>query len=242
MLEQTLKREPEDGFLWAALSNVHTDNYLVEFSPTTTSTLEEAERYACKGVALDPTSTRTRMQMAYIHFLRNDRERFLQEAEQAFRLNPNNAYISGTRGYLELLFGNWDRGLRLLRQAIALNPYHPSYFFIAIFLHAYAHHDYHNAYDEVVKFEAPGVYLCPQYQAAALGQLGRQEDAKAMLETLVQLRPDFPARAHEFTGRLIKADGEVDHILEGLQKAGLQLERRDGQKRVIPFHKSRHPL
>ena len=163
VLEQTLKQEPEDGFLWAALSNVHTDNYLVEFSPTTTSTLEEAERYARKGVALDPTSARTRMQMAYIHFLRNDRERFLQEAEQAFRLNPNNAYISGTRGYLELLSGNWDRGLHLLHQAIALNPYHPSYFFIAVFLHAYAHHDYHKAYDEIVKFEAPGVYLCLLY-------------------------------------------------------------------------------
>ena len=87
----------------------------------------------------------------------------------------------------------------------------------------------------------PGVYLCPLYQAAALGQLGRKEDAKATLEILLQLRPDFPARAHELTGRLIKAEGEVDHILEGLQKAGLQLEREIGGK-VIPFHKSHHPL
>ena len=235
LLEQALKREPEDGFLWAALSNVHTDNYLAEFSPTTTSTLEEAERYARKGVVLDPTSARTRMQMAYIHFLLNDREMFFQEAEHAFRLNPNNAYIYGTRGHLEILFGNLEHGLQLLQKAIVLNPYHPNYFFISFFLYAYAHQNYRNAYKEAVKFDPPGVYLCPLYQAAALGQLGQTEEAEATLETLVQLRPDFPARAHELIGRLIKAEGQVDHIIEGLQKAGLRLEEHDGSGKVIPF-------
>ena len=224
LLEHTLEREPENGFLWTALSNVHTDNYVVEFSPTTTSTLEEAESYARKGLVLAPINYYTHMQMAYIHFLRNDRERFFQEAEHAYRLNPNNAYTYGAMGYLELLFGSWKHGRHLLQKAIVLNPYHPNFFFIALFLDAYAHQHYQKAYEEALKFDLPGVFFCPLFQAAALGQLGMQQQAKTTLDTLLQLRPDFPARAHELTGRLIKAEGQVEHIIEGLQKASLQLE------------------
>lgn len=140
------------------------------------------------------------------------------------RATPS-AYYVGAYGFCELLAGHWDLGFSVLQEGIRLNPYHPSYFFITSFLHAYAHHNYQKAYEEALKFDLPGLFLCPLYQTAALGQLGRKEDAKATLDTLLHLRPDFPARAHESTGRLIKADGQVEHILEGLQKAGLRPER-----------------
>ena len=85
------------------------------------------------------------------------------------------------------------------------------------------------AYQNALNINLPGVFFTPLFQAAALGQLERKADADAALAALLQLRPDFPARASELIGRLIKADGQVEHIIKGLQKAGLHLERQDGR-------------
>jgi tetratricopeptide (TPR) repeat protein len=242
LVEQMLAKAPDSGVLWSALSNLDTDNYLLEFSPPITSALlETAEHYARKGVAFEPDNQATHMALAAIYFFQGALDRYAQEARDAYRLNPHNAYYMGIYGWCEMLRGHWEAGMRLLHEAVTLNPSYPSYFHVAFFLSQYAHQQYQKAYEEAVNINLPEVFFCPLFQTAALGQLGRQEDAEVPLETLMRLRPDFPARAHEFIGRLIKAEGEVEHLLEGLQKAGLQLERQDKQKNVIPFHTSRHP-
>jgi hypothetical protein len=76
-----------------------------------------------------------------------------------------------------------------------------------------------------VNINLPEVFFCPLFQAAALGQLGHTRDARSAFASVRQLCPDLPARAYEVIGRLIKAEGEVKHLVEGLQKAGLQVER-----------------
>ena len=58
-------------------------------------------------------------------------------------------------------------------------------------------------------------------RAAALGQLGRQKEAKKAIEQLLKLEPNFRHRAHRMIGRYVKVDDLIDKIIVGLQKAGL---------------------
>jgi hypothetical protein len=63
----------------------------------------------------------------------------------------------------------------------------------------------------------------PSMQAAAVGQLGRPEEARHALQTLLKLRPDFATAArHEYPKWLDDAE-LIDRILTGLRKAGLPI-------------------
>ena len=58
-------------------------------------------------------------------------------------------------------------------------------------------------------------------RAAALGQLGRQNEAKTAVGQLLKLEPDFATRGRWLISRYVKVDDLVDTIIEGLRKAGL---------------------
>jgi adenylate cyclase len=102
-----------------------------------------------------------------------------------------------------------------------LNPYHPSWFHLAPFMDYYRRGEYENAFAEALKFNFPELYLDPMMRAAALGRLGRQNEAKAALSQLLKLEPDFATRGRSLISRYVKVDYLVDSIIEGLRKAGL---------------------
>jgi adenylate cyclase len=69
----------------------------------------------------------------------------------------------------------------------------------------------------------PQLFWDPLLRAAALGELGRTREAEAALAELLALRPDFPSKAAWLIGCYVKFEYLSDAILDGLQKAGLQI-------------------
>jgi hypothetical protein len=61
-------------------------------------------------------------------------------------------------------------------------------------------------------------------KAATLGHLGRVDEGKQNVEKLLELKPDFVARARILIGNYIKFDDLVEKIMDGLRKAGLDIE------------------
>jgi len=57
--------------------------------------------------------------------------------------------------------------------------------------------------------------------AAIYGQLGRTRDARAALEDLQLLSPGYETRAREELGKWFLSTDMLDHVLDGLRKAGL---------------------
>jgi Tfp pilus assembly protein PilF len=127
LVEQTLEKEPENGNLWVAFSNLYTQNYTFEFfPPITTALLETAENYACKGVEFEPENQSTHMTLAYVYLLQEALDLYDREVGYAYRLNPHNAYYSVIYGWCEILRGQSDAGINILREAVTLNSYYPS--------------------------------------------------------------------------------------------------------------------
>jgi hypothetical protein len=92
----------------------------------------------------------------------------------------------------------------------------------------YFFEDYHfGRYEEALRdarsIEMSGDFRTPMFMAAALGQLGRAEEAVPHLEEMLEYwrRPPSELRM-ELIQRHAFAQGLTDHLIEGLVKAGLE--------------------
>ncbi len=219
-LERAVEIDPEYGLAWAMLGHLHADNYALGFSEIK-APLEKALFFAQKGVALAPQNQFARDALTLVYFHQGDKKQFLQHAEQTISLNPNAPYVAGVAGWHMMLYGEWERGLSFLKKGMKLNPYHPTWFHLATYMDCFRRGAYENALAEALKFNFPGLYLDPMMRAAALVELGREEEAQTAVGQLLQLEPEFAGRGRQMIGRYVKVGDLVDRIIEGLRKAGL---------------------
>jgi TolB-like protein/tetratricopeptide (TPR) repeat protein len=68
----------------------------------------------------------------------------------------------------------------------------------------------------------PNYFHVPALRAAALGQLGRREEAREAVRDLLALRPDFAAAARHEYAKWYNSE-LVEHVVDGLRKAGLEI-------------------
>ena len=219
-LEQAIEIDPDYGLAWSMLGHLHADNYALGFCEIE-APLGKALTFARKGVALAPDNQFARDALSLVYFHRGNKKFFLQHVEETIALNPNSPYIVGVAGWHMVLYGEWDRGLDLLKKGIKLNPYHPTWFHLAPFMDYYRRGEYENAFAEALKFNYPKLFWDPLIRAASLYRLGRQNEAKTAVGQLLKLEPEFATRGRRLISNYVKVDDLVDTIIEGLRKAGL---------------------
>ncbi|MGW8325514.1 MAG: tetratricopeptide repeat protein [Desulfobacterales bacterium] len=220
-LELAIKLDPEYGLAWAMLAHLHADNYALGFREIE-APLEKALTFAQKGVALAPGNQFVHDALTLVHFHRGNKKLFLKSVEETIALNPNSPYIIGVAGWHMALYGEWERGLDLLKKGIKLNPYYPSWFHLVTFMDYYRRGENENAFAEALKFNYPELFWDPLMRAVALSQMGRKSEAKTAVSQLLKLEPDFATQGRYLISRYVKIDTLIDEIVKGLQKAGLK--------------------
>lgn len=221
-LEAAVAEEPENGLAWSLLAQLHANNYALEYFRTDTS-LETATAMARKGVALDPGNQLAHLILAFVFFLRSERDSCLREAETAFALNPNNPSCISWVGWARALYGDWEPGLALLAIGMRLTPFCPGWYYAAPFFDYYRQGMYPEALAAARQFNTPQLFWDPLLLAAALGQMGMELEARAEVERLLELKPDFPARASFLIGLYAKSPSLIEATLDGLRRAGLKI-------------------
>ena len=221
-LEKALKLDPDYAPAWACLSIFYLDEFRVGFNPRP-EPLERALDAARRAVELDPAGHLSQQALAQVHFYRGEREAFLLASQKAVQLNPNDCTIVAMMGLLTAYAGEWEGGLAMLEKAMALNPYHPGWYYLPLAFDRYRKGDYEGALEEALKVDMPGYYPNHMTLAAIYGQLGRGKEARAALERLVQLFPPFSEGAREELGKWLFEEDVLEHMLEGLMKAGLRI-------------------
>lgn len=119
------------------------------------------------------------------------------EAERAFALNPLDVSVKAYLGLLIACAGEWDRGCQIVEFAMQLNPNCPGYFYSARCWNDYRRGRYSEVLEGVARVNMPNYFHSHAIRAAALGQLGRREEAQKALQDLLALRPDFAASARQ---------------------------------------------
>ena len=222
-LERAVEAAPNYSDAWASLALVYVLEYSIAFDGPRDA-VERGLEAARRAVELDPTSAWAHLALARGLFFQQDVDQAIDEALEAVRLNPMNADIVGTAGYYIAFAGQRDTGRALIDRAIALNPVHPTWYLIPDFYEYYANRDYDRAL-EVAKESAAGRASWRSHMRLAIAhaQVGELAESQAALEELLAGQPDFPRFFRDWAEKWNFAPEEVQHVIEGLRKAGLDI-------------------
>jgi adenylate cyclase len=186
-----------------------------------------SEELARRAVALDAADAEARSCLGWALWRRGDSEGALAEVERALAMAPNLALAHRVRGSVLMCPGRPKDGLRSLERCIRLDPYGPN---SAVGLHQVALCFYFSREYEAAVQSArraisayPGDPMSPRWLAAALGQLGRPEEAKEALEKAISMAPAFFEKFAQDRLPWVRPEDHA-HILDGWRKAGWREE------------------
>jgi adenylate cyclase len=190
---------------------------------TLADALGEALPLAQRAIALDPLAAAGHVTMGLGRYWQGDYEGALAEARQTLAISPNDAVAHHLVGATFLFSGRPREALEPIRTAMRLDPRYPLRTFWLTHI-AIAHY-FLREYDAAVEAAKEALRSYPNHPwtyrwlAAALGQLGRFEDAKQALRQAIALAPksfDMHVRQRSPWKRV----EDHEHMLEGLRKAG----------------------
>ncbi|HEX8818014.1 MAG TPA: protein kinase [Terriglobales bacterium] len=220
-LERAVEVAPSYAYAWAMLSIVYSAEYGLGFNPKA-DPLGRGFEAARRAVELDSSGHRSHQALAIAHFYRKEFEAFRSAADRAIELNPMDGCNIANLGGLIAYAGEWQRGCALVEHAVRLNPNHPGWYWFPLFFDAYRKRDYQGALNYALKINLakyPGNHTV---LAAAYGQLDMLEEARKAVEELLKLNP----KAGEFMRvglRIHNGPEIVEHVIEGLRKAGMEI-------------------
>lgn len=222
-LQSTVEAAPDHSFALASLAAayIHDFNYMFDAVP---DPLDRALALSRQAVALNPDSQRAELYLAYAYVQRGEIEQFFVHADRCLELNPHAPFALGAIGLCMTLAGQWEKGVRLVRRAMDLNPGYSRYLHHAPFMDCMRRGDYAAALVEARLFNVPGFFWAPLVRAAVLGKLGMEQEGNAAVRELLSLRPDFAQRAEELIHRFVHDDTLVSLLLDGLAACGFSRE------------------
>jgi adenylate cyclase len=187
--------------------------------------IRSAEALARRAVALDGTDAEARSLLANALYRRGDYDGGLAEVERALTTSPNLAGAHGIMGAILIFSGRLKEGLSALERSIRLDPRRSAVHLNQIALGLYFSREYEAAIAAANRAirshpDFPNTY---RWLAAALGQVGRIDEAREALERAIAIAP---AAFDMYTRGRVPWMRPKDHahMLEGLRKAGWQEE------------------
>jgi TolB-like protein/lipoprotein NlpI len=221
-LERALEREPNHAEGWAILAALYSFEYSLRMNPLPDS-LERAQRAARRSVDIDPTSQMGWAELAEAYFFARDYTAFHPAADRAVALNPRHSTMLGYMGTFIFNSGDWEKGHNMVQRAMSLNPHHPGWFYFVPFQYHYRKNEYEKALFAAKQANMPYDPWNYLYITAACGQLERKQEAAAAISGLRRQSPAFLdlTVVREDLEKWIADKELIDHLLEGLRKAGL---------------------
>jgi adenylate cyclase len=205
--------------------HAYVDDAILYFVRSPQEAAELADPFARKAVVLDPSDAGAYIALNYVAFARGDINASLAIAEQALALNPNSASANWARSGSLVYIGRFDESAEASRTFLRLSPRDPRAFRVMNHqaIGRYMLGDYAGSIDAARQAlrANPDQSLSYRWLVASLGQLGRVEEARAVIRAAApRVAPvSFDLYATK-RGPWLR---EQDHarLLEGLRKAGV---------------------
>jgi serine/threonine-protein kinase len=221
-LEEAVREHPHSPDLWACLAQIHLDEQSFGFNPGP-DTLDRALAAARRAVDADRSSQLGFQMLAQAHFFSRDLAAFAPAAERAMELNPRDSNTLAILGLLIVHAREFDRGAAITERAMELNPHHAGWYHFGPLWRDFHSGEYEKALSHANQINMPELFW--QYLAVAsiCGHLGRGREAEVAVRELLRVDPDFRRHARQNIESWHFASGLLEPLLEGLQKAGLEV-------------------
>jgi len=225
LIDHALETEPDNAMIsaWAAYWQVF---YVGQgWASDGQQALKTAQEHALRAIRIDPGNAEALGIYAHIcSFLEKDFESAVYYFDRSLRYNPNLAFIWGLSAATYSYIGQPDAALFRLEKYRKLAPFDPySYIFEPVHILAYIEK---GDYEEAVAIGRRAVRIAPRFSnsykplIAALGHLGRHDEAKIFIEQLLALEPSFTIQ--RFGQNYPMKDPDIrERYLTGLRLAGV---------------------
>jgi TolB-like protein/Tfp pilus assembly protein PilF len=220
-LELAVRKSPAYADAWAMLAFLCVQDYGQGFNLQQDS-LASGLTAARRAVETATSNPLAYCSLAQALFFQKELAGFRHAAEKAVALNPMDGNSMAFLGELLTYAGHWERGLALAGRAKHLNPNHAGWYWFADFYNAYRQGDYPGALSFAQNINLPGQWAALAMTAAAAGQLGDDIAGGKALRDLLKLRPDVASTVRQEFAKWWEPE-YVEHVIDGLRKAGLQL-------------------
>jgi len=224
--ERALALDPQYPQATAALAIAVCNAGYLGWSENQERNFEESFNLAQRAVGSDGRYPNARFALALTCMYTHRSDRAIAEFQQAIKLNPSFAAAYAVLGHMLTYAGRPEETIPLVEKAIRLSPNDPRLF---IWLPALAGAHYQlGHYEQAIEAGRRSWTLNRNwpvgltYVLAALGQLGRTEEARTVLPSFKALRPIDLAGWERNARRVFTDRAAVDHLRDGLRRAGFE--------------------
>lgn len=221
-LHKAMKADPGSAIVIAFLASMNCNRYLLDF-PNYNNAYDQTGILANEAYKLNPNSLTVKIALAYKHFAYNEKDSFFHMADQCLKMKPNSSTRLGALGQFIALYGDWEHGKAILDKAMNMNVSYPLSLHGTTTLFYYRNENYDKALFEAKQYKMPALFWPHMLRAAVLGQMKRKSEALTHINQLKQLKPAFEEKAFNLISRYVKEEELVEHVMEGLKKAGLEM-------------------
>jgi adenylate cyclase len=218
MFERAVALDPHYALAHACMATAYLALHGHASAPS--RVLDEAYAMASHALELDPQESNCHRVLSNVWMYRRDFDACEYHYRAAIALNPNDPDRLIGLAYVLVLRGRHEEGLEMMQEAVRLNPFQPTWYSARFAVAFYCLRRYAEAARAFKQIPTPG-YWARARLAACYGQLGHTTEAKAQVEAILQIRPDFTV--HDFLLRdvLLERQEDREQLREGLVKAGL---------------------
>jgi adenylate cyclase len=227
LLQQAQELDPGFATASAFESYSHYLDAMLGFAKAPGESLEAALTAAKKALALDDKDPVAYFALGRVYMIRGQHDDSVAELERAVASNPSFALAHHGLGAALMLSGRLEEAAEALDRAIRLSPRDPVLWGTMCFrsLTCNLLHQYEAAAEWGRRAmheprSADGGYWSCAVLASALGNLGRTDEAREVLDEALRRKPELSLTYLEKT-LPAKQPGGLDPYLDGLRKAGL---------------------
>jgi adenylate cyclase len=206
---------------YAGLAIAHTLDFMNHWSGAS-APLDTAARFASIALEKGPNDPYVLYAAGVVKLWRREIDASHSLLERALTISPNHSLAHGAFGMLLIYEGKPERAVQHIRRAMQLEPgfVHTTVHFLGLAELVMGHDAAAEAaFRERIR-QSPNTDLSRAFLAAALGHMGRIDEARAVWAEMMAINPSYSLAEH--LGRSpFQRPEDVARITEGLAKAGL---------------------
>jgi len=219
LYEKAIELDPNYAAAYAGLAGVR----LHEWFQGSSDALDRAFELALRAKELDPSLPLVYEALGNVHLFKRQYDEAIAAMKRWVEVEPGNADAIANLAAVLNFSGEPEQVAPMIEKAIRLNPFYPFYYTLYIGQAYLVMQRYEEALEALKRSatrnpEAPTTHL---YLAACYGLMGEDAPAREALAEVHRIQPEF-SMASVQTMFTYKRASDLDRLIEGLRKAGLQ--------------------
>ena len=238
LFEQARKIDPNYARAYAGLAWAYADDYDYEWTDDYDKTLKLALEMANTAVRLDPNDYQAQWALGWAYLYNRQHEQAMAHYLRARELNPNDAELLAEMANFLIFIGQPKQAIDQVKEAIRLNPFHENWYVEYLgwaYEEAGMPKEAIEIFEQAIDLQNPdedGLWYFPFIAAAyADPTVGRMDDAREIVRTLLSRKPEFSiseALSHAYP---YKTKELVDRFVNAARRAGVPVTQPDVAER-----------